>query len=311
MASTALVFSGQGSQYVGMAADIIAADDRARELAQQANAVLGYNLVGIMTQGPEEDLRQTRYTQPALFLHEALLLATTSVSSRMNAVAGHSLGEYSALYAAGVLTFEDALRLVQRRATLMFEAGNRLPGTMAAVVGMDDDAVRALCTELNKGGNETLVPANFNSPGQVVISGSAEYVRSCMPLFKERGAKLVKELQVSGAFHSPLLQEAQVGLAESIMATSFADAAVPVYVNVSASPVTAGSELQAAAIAQLTAPVLWTGTMHAMWSDGITSYVEIGPGKVLQGLIKRTLAEATIDGVDTWADVQRLSEQTA
>ncbi len=311
MASTALVFSGQGSQYVGMAGDIIAADDRARALAARANEVVGYDLVGIMTNGPEDELRQTRYTQPALFLHEALLLTTTPVQSRMTAAAGHSLGEYSALFAAGVLSFDDALRLVQRRATLMFEAGNRLPGTMAAVVGMDDDAVRSLCAELNKGGDETLVPANFNSPGQVVISGSAEYVRACMPLFKERGAKLVKELQVSGAFHSPLLSEAQAGLAESIMATSFADATVPVYVNVSASPVTAAAELQAAAIAQLTAPVQWTNTMHALWNAGVKHYVEVGPGKVLQGLIKRTLAEATIDGIDTWADVERFSEQPA
>lgn len=311
MASTALVFSGQGSQYVGMAADIIAADDRARALAARANEVVGYDLIGIMTGGPEDELRQTRYTQPALFLHEALVLTTTPVRSRMTAAAGHSLGEYSALFAAGVLSFDDALRLVQRRATLMYDAGNRLPGTMAAVVGMDDDAVRSLCVELNKGGDETLVPANFNSPGQVVISGSAEYVRACMPLFKERGAKLVKELQVSGAFHSPLLAEAQAGLAESIMATSFADATVPVYVNVSASPVTAAAELQAAAIAQLTAPVQWTNTMHALWNAGVTQYVEVGPGKVLQGLLKRTLAEATIDGIDTWADVQRFSEQYA
>jgi len=311
MSSTALVFSGQGSQYVGMAADIIAADDRARALAQRANDVLGYDLLGIMSNGPDDELRQTRYTQPALFLHEAILLATTGAQARMKAVAGHSLGEYSALYAAGVLSFEDALRLVQRRATLMFEAGNRLPGTMAAIVGMDDDTVRAVCSELNKGGDATLVPANFNSPGQVVISGSAEYVRSCMPIFKERGAKLVKELQVSGAFHSPLLAEAQDGLEESILATPFADASVPVYVNVSASAVTTAAELQQAAIAQLTAPVLWTGIMHAMWNDGITSFVEIGPGKVLQGLVKRTLTEASIDGIDTWADVQRFSEQVA
>lgn len=311
MSSTALVFSGQGSQYVGMASDILEADLRARDLARQANDILGYDLVAIMTDGPEDVLRQTRYTQPALFLHEALLLHITPARQRMDAAAGHSLGEYSALYASGALTFDDALRLVQRRATLMFEAGSRLPGTMAAVVGMDDNTVRGLCEELNKGGDMTLVPANFNSPGQVVISGSAEYVRSCMPIFKERGAKLVKELQVSGAFHSPLLAEAQAGLAQSIIETSFADASVPVYVNVSASPVTSAHDLRNAAIAQLTAPVLWTETMHAMWNDGITLYVEVGPGKVLQGLIKRTLAEATIDGVDTLADVQRYSQQTA
>jgi [acyl-carrier-protein] S-malonyltransferase len=187
----------------------------------------------------------------------------------------------------------------------MWDAGNAIPGTMAAVVGLDDDAVRAVCQDLNGQDGNVIVPANFNSPGQVVISGSAEYVRACMPVFKERGAKMVKELQVSGAFHSPLLADAEQGLAEKIKATTFSAPTVPVYVNVSGKPVNDAEELKGSAIRQLTSPVLWTSTMNTMWADGITTYCEMGPGKVLQGLVKRTLAEAVIDGVDTATDVAR------
>lgn len=302
--SKALLFSGQGSQYVGMTKDLVDAYDVARSMADQANEILGYDLHAIMTSGPEDELRKTKHTQPALFVHEATLLALTSIQA-VSAVAGHSLGEYSALHAAGVLTFEDALRLVQLRAQLMWDAGDAIPGTMAAVVGMDDDAVRAVCAELNGIDGNVIVPANFNSPGQVVISGSAEYVRACMPTFKERGAKMVKELQVSGAFHSPLLAEAEQGLAEKIRSTTFSAPTMPVYVNVSGKPVSNADELKECAIKQLTSPVLWTSTMNAMWADGITSFCEVGPGKVLQGLVKRTLAEATIDGLDTAADVTR------
>jgi [acyl-carrier-protein] S-malonyltransferase len=304
--STAALFSGQGSQYVGMTKDLIDTYDTARQLAQQASDILGYDLLSIMTSGPEEELRKTKYTQPALFVHEAMLIALTDMS-HITAVAGHSLGEYSALHAAGVLSFADALRLVQTRARLMFEAGEKTSGTMAAVVGLDDEAVHMICRELDGKDGNVMVPANFNSPGQVVVSGTAEYVRACMPLFKERGAKMVKELQVSGAFHSPLMAEAEQGLAEMIRTTSFEQPRVPVYVNVSGLPVGNADELRDSAIRQLTSPVLWTATMNAMWSDGISSFCEIGPGKVLQGLVKRTLAEATIDGIDTAADLARHS----
>jgi [acyl-carrier-protein] S-malonyltransferase len=304
----ALIFAGQGSQYVGMTKDLSEQFSQARELITRANDVLGYDLRSIMENGPDDLLRQTKHTQPALFVHEAAILASTNVRGGMDAVAGHSLGEYSALHAAGVLSFEDALQLVQLRATLMFEAGERIPGTMAAVVGLEDDVVRAICAELSDGPSSVIVPANFNSPGQVVVSGSADHVRACMPVFKERGAKLVKELQVSGAFHSPLLADAEVGLAERIRATPFAAPSVPVYVNVSGQAVTDADALRDAAIRQLTAPVLWTSSMHAMWAAGITEYREIGPGKVLQGLVKRTLAEAIVDGVDSAADVQRVNE---
>lgn len=306
---TALLFSGQGSQYVGMAKDLVDAHGVAAELLARADDILGYALSDIMFNGPAERLTETRYTQPALFVHEAIILALTTV--RGDAVAGHSLGEYTALHAAGVLTFDDALRLVQLRASLMFESGSKLPGTMAAVVGLDDATVRSICAELDGVDGQRLVAANFNAPGQVVISGSADYVRTSLPRFKESGAKIVKELQVSGAFHSPLLADAQGPLAERIMATTFHDARVPVYVNVAAEPRTDAGTLREAAIAQLTAPVLWTQTLHRMWADGITQFTEIGPGKVLQGLVKRTLSEAVIDGIDTNADLQRTQGEGA
>jgi len=311
MNDTALIFSGQGSQYVSMAKDLAEAFDAAKGLISRADEVLGYALSDIMYAGPEEILRQTRYTQPALFVHEAVLLEVTSVRSSMSAVAGHSLGEYSALYAAGVVTFDDALQLVQLRASLMFEAGDRIPGTMAAVVGLDDDVVRKICSELNGVDGNVLVTANFNSPGQVVISGSADYLRRCMPLFKDRGAKLVKELQVSGAFHSPLMAEAEAGLAERISSTEFSNPSVPVYVNVTGKAVTEANQLKDAALRQLTSPVLWTDTMHTLFAAGVTQFREVGPGKVLQGLVKRTLLDVRADGIDTVSDVQRVNNEGA
>lgn len=307
----ALLFAGQGSQYVGMAKDLADAFASARDLVSLANETLGYDLSSIMFDGPAERLTETRFTQPALFVHEAMVLAVTGRASSVSCVAGHSLGEYSALYAAGVLSFTDALALVQLRATVMFEAGTQIPGTMAAVVGLDDAAVRALCDELDGIDGQRIVAANFNAPGQVVVSGSADYVRASLGRFKEAGAKIVKELQVSGAFHSPLLASAEAPLKERIEATTFADAACPVYVNVSASPLTSGLALKEAVIKQLTSPVLWTATLERMWQDGVRSFTEIGPGKVLQGLVKRTTPEAAIDGIDTAADVERYLQASA
>lgn len=307
--SSAILFSGQGSQYVGMCADLIESYDVVRDLVESANNIVGYDLRSIMVNGPAEILTETRYTQPALFVHEAALLRVSGVRETATAVAGHSLGEYTALYAAGVLTFEDALRLVALRGKLMFEAGRSVPGTLAAVVGLDDDAVQAVCEELNGKDGNVLVAANFNSPGQVVISGSADYVRSSMPTFKERGAKIVKELQVSGAFHSPLLQVAAEPFAEALASTEFHDAQLDVYTNVTATAERDGSELRKRAIAQLTSPVRWTQTMRAMHAAGITSFLEVGPGKVLQGLVKRTIDGAAIDGIDTAADVTRIVAQ--
>ena len=307
----ALLFAGQGSQYVGMAKDLADAYASARDLVSLANETLGYNLSSIMFDGPAERLTETRFTQPALFVHEAMVLAVTGRASNASCVAGHSLGEYSALYAAGVLSFTDALALVQLRATVMFEAGTQIPGTMAAVVGLDDAAVRALCDELDGIDGQRIVAANFNAPGQVVVSGSADYVRASLGRFKEAGAKIVKELQVSGAFHSPLLASAEAPLKERIEATTFADASCPVYVNVSATPLTSGLALKEAVIKQLTSPVLWTATLERMWQDGVRSFTEIGPGKVLQGLVKRTTPEAAIDGIDTAADVERYLQASA
>lgn len=294
----ALVFSGQGSQYVGMAKTLYETSADVRSVIDEANSVLGYRISEIMFDGPEETLRETRYTQPALFVHEAAIVHACGASLHAQAVAGHSLGEYSALYAAGVLSFRDALELVQLRARLMFDAGTQIPGTMAAVVGMEDDAVTALCAELNGTDGNVLVAANFNSPGQVVISGSADFLRASLPRFKEAGAKIVKELQVSGAFHSPLLKSAEAALAERIRSTTFRDASMDVYVNVSGAAVRSAAALQEAAIAQLTSAVRWTTCMMNMHAAGITHFTEIGPGKVLQGLVKRTIATATIDGID-------------
>jgi len=300
----ALLFSGQGSQYVGMAADL--AFQEAREMLAQADEIVGYQLSDIMVNGPTETLTQTRYTQPALFVHEAILLQLTKQAVVPSCVAGHSLGEYTALYAAGVLSFPDALRLVQLRAELMYAAGQQVPGTMAAVVGLDDATVQELCSRLDGTDGQRLVPANYNAPGQIVISGSADLLRANLSVFKAAGAKIVKELQVSGAFHSPLLAEAETPLAEAIRSASFTDARLPVYANVSAEPLTNASEIREAVIRQLTSPVLWTASLQRMWDDGMRRYIEVGPGKVLQGLVKRTIPEAALDGIDTAADVQRI-----
>jgi [acyl-carrier-protein] S-malonyltransferase len=301
-----LLFAGQGSQYVGMAKGLVETYPAAAEMMRTADSVLGYALSEIMFNGPAETLTETRYTQPALFVHEAIALSLVRDNLSFDVVAGHSLGEYSALFAAGVLSFEDALRIVAVRARLMFESGTKRPGTMAAVVGLDDDTVRELCASLDNVDAQRLVAANFNAPGQVVISGSADYVRACMPKFKEAGAKLVKELQVSGAFHSPLLEDAVPELAAAINAAAFHDATVDVIVNVSAKPLRAADSLREAAIAQLTSSVQWTKTMETMSHMGVRTFTEIGPGKVLQGLVKRAVADATADGIDTVEDVERI-----
>jgi len=295
----AVVFSGQGSQYVGMAADLIRCFPEAATLAQKANDVVGYDLVSICTDGPAEVLKETRYTQPALFLHEAIILTVTGVHQNAVAVAGHSLGEFTALYAAGVLTFEDALRIVALRARLMFDAGNELPGTMAAIVGLDDERVTTLCSELDSPDGERIVPANFNAPGQVVVSGSVDLVRSSFPRFKEAGAKLVKELAVSGAFHSPLLKGAQRPLSEALDKTTFRDATKDVYVNVTGEAVRNAAELRNAAQQQIISAVRWTETIKNMEKAGVTHIVEVGPGTVLQGLMKRIAPTLATSGLDT------------
>ena len=233
-----------------------------------------------------------------------LYLPLWKIKVQFDAVAGHSLGEYSAICAAGSLSFEDALRLVALRGELMFAIGEQEPGTMAAILGLEDDKVKTLCNELSTD-TEVIVPANFNSPGQIVVSGNAELVRRSLDVFKQAGAKIAKELPVSGAFHSPLMKPAQLRLAEAIMNTPFADASIDVYSNVKAIPTRTSSELRQLLIEQLCAPVLWTQTVLAMANNGISKFIEIGPGKVLQGLVKRTV-EAEIIGYDTDNDIQTL-----
>jgi len=306
---TALLFSGQGSQYVGMMKDLAAEFPQAASMLRQADEIMGMSLSSICFDGPADTLKETRYTQPALFVHEAILVTLLQEkfsTMGVRAVAGHSLGEYSALFAAQVVDFETALRLVKLRGELMFRAGENAPGTMAAVVGLDDEKVREVCAALHEEGNleKTLVAANFNSLGQVVISGSAEYLRSQMPAFKQAGAKMVKELPVSGAFHSPLMQAAKDELEKAIYAATMHDAEVDVYANALAKPLKTASQLRSALVQQLVAPVLWTQSLVAMRQSGISTFYELGPGNVLQGLVKRTIEGATIGGFDTAEQVK-------
>lgn len=310
MIHRALLFSGQGSQYVGMIRDIAEVFPQARTIIEEADEVFGSSLSAICFSGPDEVLRETRYTQPALFLHEAIIVSLLRTQCpeaiQCSAVAGHSLGEYGALFAAGVLDFRTALSLVSLRGELMFSAGEARPGTMAAIVGAEDAVVEELCHTItvNAGQGLVVVPANYNCPGQLVISGDAELLRQSLQQFKAQGAKIAKELQVSGAFHSPLMQPAQARLAEAIHAADFQDAIIPVYVNATAQPLTSASQLKSALIEQLVAPVRWTQSIRAMQASGIEEFVEIGPGTVLQGLVKRTVSGVSIRGIDTAIHIQ-------
>ncbi len=300
MNEVAYIFPGQGSQYVGMGKDLYADFPAARELFRSADAILGFSLSKICFEGPEEELKQTKNTQPAIFLQS---LAVWNILKPQNAAmtAGHSLGEYSALVAAGALAFEEGLRLVRLRGELMQKAGEENPGTMAAVVGLDAKVVgEVCCTAWTEG---IVQAANFNSPGQIVISGSVAGVRTAMELAKQRGAKLVKELVVSGAFHSPLMQSAKDGLKAALDNTGFRDAKIPVYTNVTAKPVQKADEIRAMLFEQVINPVRWEETIVNMSGDGASSFIEIGPGKVLQGLVKRIVPGASIAGFDTAANI--------
>jgi len=303
---TALLCSGQGSQYVGMMKDLFDNSNKAKEIIHKADEILDFSLSEICFNGPMDVLKQTRFTQPAIFLHSAVLYELLKDKLEFDAVAGHSVGEYAALYIAGVIEFEDALRLVSLRGQLMYFAGEELPGTMFAVINLDDDKVVEVCNKLNQNDEgAVVVAANFNSPGQVVVSGSRDFLRNNINAFKEAGAKLVKELVVSGAFHSPLMKPAQLELEKAINTIEFKNSKVPVYSNVYAKPLTNADEIKNALIAQLTAPVLWTQSLRQMFSDGITRFVELGPGQVLQGLVKRTLENIEILGYDKFDDLQK------
>jgi [acyl-carrier-protein] S-malonyltransferase len=279
----AFVFPGQGSQFPGMAKDLYTSSAIAKQRLDAANEILGFRITDIMFDGSEEDLKQTRVTQPAIFLHSVVTAEVMGDDFRPNMVAGHSLGEFSALVAAGALKFEDGLKLVAARAMAMQRACEINPSTMAAILGLEDEVVEQACSEIDG----VVVAANYNCPGQLVISGSNEAVQKACELLSSRGAKRALLLPVGGAFHSPLMEPAREELEGAIAATAFVAPICPIYQNVTAAAVTDPAEIKKNLLIQLTAPVRWTQTMQAMLADGATEVVEVGPGKVLQGLFKK------------------------
>ena len=285
----AYVFPGQGAQFVGMGKDLYESNEQARELFEKANEILGFRITDIMFEGTAEDLKQTKVTQPAVFLHSVISAIVLGVEPEM--VAGHSLGEFSALVVAKALSFEDGLRLVAARAMAMQKACEMNPSVMAAVLGLPDEKVEEVCAQIDG----VVVPANYNCPGQLVISGANEAIDAACEKMKEAGAKRALKLPVGGAFHSPLMEPARVELEAAIRATTYHKPVCPVYQNIDAKPYTDPEELKRNSIAQLTGPVRWTQTVQNMVADGATSFRELGPGTVLQGLIKKIAPEVVIE----------------
>lgn len=285
----AYIFPGQGSQFSGMGKDLYESSPLAKELFEKANTILGFRITDIMFSGTDEELKQTKVTQPAIFLHSVILAATKGDSFKPDMVAGHSLGEFSALVANKTLDFEDALKLVYARALAMQKACEINPSTMAAVLNLDDSKVEEICKEITSSGH-VVVAANYNCPGQLVISGTKEGIDIACEKMKAAGAKRALVLPVGGAFHSPLMEPARVELEAAINATKFNVPICPVYQNVTASAVSDPNEIKKNLVAQLTAPVKWTQTVNQMINDGATSFTEVGPGKVLQGLVKKVNA---------------------
>jgi [acyl-carrier-protein] S-malonyltransferase len=289
----AYVFPGQGAQFVGMGKDLYDSNPEAKRIFDHANEILGFNITEIMFNGTEEDLKQTKVAQPAIFIH-SVILAETSPNFNPDMVAGHSLGEFSALVANGVLSFDDALRLVYQRALAMQEACEINPSTMAAILGLEDQKVEEICASID---GEVVVAANYNCPGQLVISGSNKGIEIACEKMKEAGAKRALPLPVGGAFHSPLMEPAREKLQKAIEATTFNKPHCPIYQNVSTTAVTDVDKIKENLIAQLTAPVKWTQSVQNMVADGATHFIESGPGKVLQGLVKKIHKEAEVSSI--------------
>jgi [acyl-carrier-protein] S-malonyltransferase len=290
----AFVFPGQGAQYVGMGKHLYDESAMAKELFEKANNILGFRITDLMFNGTDEDLRQTRVTQPAIFLHSVILAHTMGDEFKPDMVAGHSLGEFSALVANHTLTFEDGLRLVSKRAEAMQKACEANPSTMAAIIGLDDKIVE----DILSGIEEVVVPANYNSPGQLVISGSMKGIEIACEKLKAAGARRALPLKVGGAFHSPLMEPAKIELADAINSTTFSQPICPVYQNVNAQKVTDPEQIKLNLIAQLTSPVRWTQIVKNMLADGARSFVELGPGSVLQGLVSKVDSSVEVSGKD-------------
>ena len=282
----AFVFPGQGSQFVGMGKDLYETSALAKELVDKADEILGFKITDVMFAGTDEQLKETKVTQPAVFLHSVISALCLCDYFKPAMVAGHSLGEFSALVASGALSFEDGLRLVAARANAMQKACEANPGTMAAIIGVDDEKVEEICVEVSKDG-KLVIPANYNCPGQLVISGDIEAINEACEKLKEAGAKRALPLKVGGAFHSPLMQPAKDELQAAIEQTTFSAPKCPVYQNVDAKPYTDAAEIKANLIAQLTSPVRWTKSVQNMIADGADDFTECGPGKALQGMIGR------------------------
>jgi len=291
---TAFLFPGQGSQFVGMAKDLFEANKKVSQRFTEADEILGYSLSRLMFEGPEEKLIQTEFTQPAIFLHSIALFETLDANPDL--AAGHSLGEFTALAASGAITFEDGLKLVSLRGSLMQKAGDENPGSMAAVIGMDDELVEIICDEATAQTFKPVVPANYNCPGQLVISGDGKAVEEALELARGRGCRLAKMLPVSGAFHSPLMQPAYDGLKEKLDSTEIKQPAFPIYSNYTAKPTSDPEVIRDNLLNQLLNPVRWTQTLQNMHAEGAGKFVEVGPGNVLQGLVKRTLKNVEITG---------------